>query len=114
MLRLAILVGVFQTINQWAWLTLVMMADDGDEVENVSALLDELEIREKGDRDQSDKTGSTGTEDEANEAAVVSDQSPPPERVLDELTVEGVVKHIKKLQASDNSEMRYLLQLPTH
>lgn len=28
------------------------------------------------------------------------EQAPPPPKVLDELTVEGVVKHIRKLQAA--------------
>lgn len=28
----------------------------------------------------------------------------PPPKVLDELTVEGVVKHIRRLQSSENSE----------
>jgi len=34
----------------------------------------------------------------------VEDGEPPPPRVLEEVTVEGVVKHFKKLQTSDNSE----------
>ena len=34
---------------------------------------------------------------------------PPPPKVLEELSLEGVVKHIRKIQASDNSEQYNIL-----
>lgn len=46
----------------------------------------------------------TNLQSKLAELDVGGEEGPPPPKVLEEVTVEGVVKHFRKLQASDNSE----------